>query len=281
MQFWHQKNAIVSGGSSGLGFAIAKQLAAFGANVTIIGRNAERLAQAATSIQAKTPHANLQTFACDVAESSASDLRSLLGRNLHRVDLLVNAVGKSDRGWLMQLNDQDHRDLFSANVLSGLHMVDACGSGLAEAHGCVVNIGSLASLFAPRGVGGYAVAKFALAAATEQLRRELKASHVRCLLVCPGPILPNEDSSGSAEATASMDRYAEVIKRRNLPEELRAPGSGAKLKGLRPDRLATEILKAAQTDRKLLIRPRKAHLLRIAAAISPTLGDWLLQRFSE
>jgi short-subunit dehydrogenase len=266
----NETTAIVFGGSSGLGLTIASELAKRGVRLLIVGRDQERLAKAVQLIEPFAQHV-VEVLAFDVVRGDTEALRKELDRRFRSVHLIVNAVGRSDRGQLLQIGDEELVDLFRDNVLSMLHGVSASRQLLANARGCVVNIGSLASLFAASGLGGYAVAKFGLAAATQQLRLELSADGIHCLLVCPGPIADGRTTS----------RYAELAEKRGLSEEATQPGGGAKVRGLDGARLASEIISVAMARRKtLLVRPRKARLLLTVMGVSQRVGEWLLGKFS-
>jgi hypothetical protein len=86
------------------------------------------------------------------------------------------------------------------------------------------------------------------------------------MLVCPGPIA--RDDAGQRYANEAGD----------IPAAAQAPGGGAKLKAINPDRLAEKILSAAAARKPDLIVPSKARLLFAISQLSATWGDWLLRR---
>ena len=96
------------------------------------------------------------------------------------------------------------------------------------------------------------------------------------MLVCPGPIA-REDAGAryaSAPSAAGADRNE------GLPDSARKPGAGAKVKALRPERVAAQILRACERRDVELILPGKARLLFALQAFSPRLGDWLLGKLT-
>ena len=139
---------------------------------------------------------------------------------------------------------------------------------LAESHGHLVFIGSLASKIAARYLGAYPTSKFPLAALAQQLRLEMGPKGLHVLLSCPGPI---------ARADAGQ-RYDE--RAAGLPESARKPGGGVKLTGIEPAWLAEKILFACQRRRSELVVPGRARLLCAIGQLSPALGDWLVRRFT-
>jgi len=264
---WQNKIVVISGGSSGLGLHLAKVAAAQGASVVILGRSHEKLARAASEIR-QVYQCDIVTFAVD-ALSPCSSSEFARWREVHPVDLLINAIGRSDRGQLEQLSSSDLELLFRDNVVTAANMTQLLLPNLRKARGCIVNIGSLAGVIASPHMGGYCISKFALSAYSAQLRLELEESGVHVMLVSPGPI-HREDS---------QHRYNELVKARGLEKSgANAPGGGAKLKLLDPVRLSEVILRRASQREPQLIVPSKAKWLVAIRAIWPWLGDQILKR---
>lgn len=269
--YWSAQSAIVCGASSGLGLAIAEQLALQVARLVLVARGTEKLSAVAARLQQTTPTVEVHTIACDVSTSiGAAELaRQLesLGGDFH---LLVNAVGQSDRGVVLALTLERLGELIHANVSSALLATQTVVPRM-PAGSVIVNIGSLSSRFAPRFLGGYSIAKHGVAALTQQSRLELAERGIHVMLVCPGPI-----ASKSTES-----RYAKLDTAGSLPPSALKGGAGAKLKGLDPQQLSADILAAAARRKIELVRPRKAKLLIWIAALWPSLGDRLLRRLTS
>src|SRR5438874_6997284 len=217
MSFWHQKVALITGGSKGLGLAIARALAGAGCRVVITARNQEQLAAAAAAIS--TSDRKCGWLPADITQQDQVDALVAEAIRMHgRLDLLVNCAGKSDRGYIGDVSAEQFRDLIELNFLSAVRVTRACLPHLIEARGHVVHIGSLASKAAGRYLGAYPVSKFPLAAYAQQLRLELGPQGLHTLLVCPGPI--RRDDAGS--------RYG--VETARLPAAARQPGGGVALK---------------------------------------------------
>ncbi|TWT66167.1 SDR family NAD(P)-dependent oxidoreductase [Allorhodopirellula solitaria] len=263
--------AIVSGGSSGLGLTIARVLLARGYAVTILGRDRERLAAAGETLSGDSSVPSLlHTFTADA--TSKVDLNAAVDSHMGRfgrIDVLVNVVGRSDRGRTEELDPETLRELFEANVISALIGSQACLPGLRQTHGTIVNIGSLASRVAPRYLGGYVTVKHALAGMTRQMRLECEAEGVHVGLVCPGPIA----------SSRPPNRYG-VTEESALPASAAQPGGGAKLKLLSPDEVAQAVMRCIEKREIEIILPWKTRCLMCIDAISPRLADWILSRKS-
>lgn len=210
--------------------------------------------QAAVEEMRSRYHENVCGVIADVTD--ASQARHLVQHTVEKcgkLDALFNIVGSSGvRGSLLESSPTDIRELLEQNVYSLIHTTRSALPHLVRSRGRVVNMGSLASLMAPPNYGGYAVAKFGVRAATEQLRVE--HFDVSFTLVCPGPIC--EDGKERASG-------------------------GARLEGLDPEQLAAEIIFAAGKRRRLLVRPRRAHALRFLMGVWPFLGEKIMRRFSD
>ena len=264
---WQGKTVVISGGSSGLGLHLAKAAAKQGGQVTILGRSRDKLAAATLEIERVSQHP-VSSFSMDaLAPHASADF--LQWTKTVRVDLLINAIGRSDRGRLDQLTSTDLESLLRDNVLTAFNMTQLLLSSLREVRGCVVNIGSLAGLVASPRMGGYCVSKFALAAYSTQLRLELEESGVHVLLVSPGPIR-REDSH---------DRYLELSQSRGMEKSgAIAPGGGANLKLLDPELLSEWILRSASRRESQLVLPTKVKWLAAIRMLWPWLGDQILKR---
>ncbi len=133
-----------------------------------------------------------------------------------------------------------------------------------------MNIGSLASKVGARYIGGYAIAKHALAGMTQQLRLELKPRGIHVGLVSPGPI--RRDDAGQ--------RYNKSMEE-GLPTQASAPGGGTRLKGLAPERVADAVLRCIESRKPDIVLPGYLRLLIATGHAFPRLGDWLLLKFTS
>lgn len=237
----------------------------------MVARDSTRLNAARSQIVQQIPTAQVFTVSGDMADGdSASRVAEEIKQRFSQLDLVINAVGQSDRGSIDKLSSTHMLDLVRINVGSSLNAIQQFTPLLKPARGVVVLIGSLSSHFAPRFLGSYAIAKHGLAALAQQARLELASEGVHVLLVSPGPIA-REDAG---------HRYNNSAQAADLPPEALKSGGGAKVKGLDPVQLVDEILAAAARRKKVVILPRKARLLLLASAISPSLGDLLLRKFT-
>lgn len=269
---WQAKTILVTGGSAGLGKEIARAFLTEGANVVIAARGEQSLRRAEEELSAAVADKGVREVLSLQADVTNEDqVRAMVEQTIARfgrLDVLVNCAGRSTRGEVLATTTEQFAELIDLNFLSAVRCTRAAAEHLLKAGGSVVNIGSLASKFAPRFLGAYPASKFPLAAYSQQLRLELGPRGLHVLLVCPGPIAREEQRTYDSAADPS------------LPESARRPGGGARLKGIAADWLAGKIVSACRKRKRELIVPWKANLLLVAQAFSTRLGDWLLRRNS-
>lgn len=272
MNRWANKVVLVTGGSSGLGLAIAQAFVRSGAKVAIAGRQQDKLDAALQTLQASSvsPAPQVLTIAADVTKQA--DVDSLVSKTIAhfgRLDAFICAAGRSTRGAAFSTTPEQFQELFDLNFLSAVRCSQAALPELQKQKGHLVFIGSLASKMASKHLGAYPASKFPLAAYAQQLRLELGETGMHVLLVCPGPIRRDD----------AAPRYADAAS--GLPAEANRPGGGVRIKGLDPHYLSQQIVRACEKRKLELILPMKARIVLLASAISSSLGDWLIRYFTR
>lgn len=178
--------ALVTGGSSGIGFGIAKMLSEAGAKVAITARGKDRLMQAAAALGAHPILADVSKEA-DV-ERTYKEVLDKFGD----LDILVNNAGRGVFKPLVDMDLKGFEDTFATNVTGAMLMTRAAAKIFIKRNrGNVVNISSTASLRgAPNGTAYYA-SKFALRGMSECWRGELRKYNIRVFLVNPSEVITN------------------------------------------------------------------------------------------
>jgi NADP-dependent 3-hydroxy acid dehydrogenase YdfG len=176
-----QRIAVVTGASSGIGEATARQLAAQGFRVFCAARRTERVEELAEEIGGVA-------VTCDVTDAdSVAALAAAVGDRCHV--LVNNAGGAYGLDPVETASEEDWRTMWEVNVLGTLHVTKALLPALeATGEGVIVNVGSIAGRTAYEGGAGYTGAKHALAVMTETLRLELWDRPVRVTEVAPGMV---------------------------------------------------------------------------------------------
>ncbi|MCI3222407.1 SDR family NAD(P)-dependent oxidoreductase [Streptomyces sp. NP-1717] len=187
--------AVVTGASSGIGAATARQLAAAGCHVVVTARRKDRIEALAAEINAAGHSATAHVL--DVTDRAAVDaFAAELGR-LPSVDVLVaNAGGALGADPVASGDPDDWRRMFETNVIGTLHTTQALLPALtASGNGTVVILSSTAGFATYEGGGGYVAAKHAEHVLAETLRLEIVGTPVRVIEVAPGMVKTEEFAS--------------------------------------------------------------------------------------
>jgi 3-dehydrosphinganine reductase len=178
------KHVVITGGSSGLGLAMAKKLAAKGAIVTLIARNKEKLDIAKNEIM-KTGGL-VHVFSCNVSKiESITEAFKKIAAEVGPPDILINSAGILREGYFDKLSIETFREVIETNYFGVLNSIKAALPFIIKQKGRIVNIASVAGLMGVFGYTTYCSSKFALVGFSESLRYEMKPLGVSVHLVCP------------------------------------------------------------------------------------------------
>jgi len=176
--------ALVTGGSNGIGFAVAKTLTMAGAKVAMTGRDQKRLAAAAAAIGAHPIRADVSKEA-DVLRSYKE-----LFQAFDHLDILVNNAGFGVIKPLVEMDLASFEQVFATNVTGAMLMArEAAKHFIERKSGNIINIGSTAAVRGAAKGTAYYGSKFALRGMTECWRAELRPYNVRVILVNPSEVL--------------------------------------------------------------------------------------------
>lgn len=191
MTIFEGSTALVTGATSGIGYAIAIELARQGAEVVVHGRNAERGAKAVQDIENVGGRARF--IAADLSE--ADDVRRLAAE-AGEVDILINNAGIYGFAPTVETDDADFDAHFDTNVRAPYILVQKLVPAMIErGHGNVVNISTVAADKPAAGAGIYGASKAALDLLTKLWADEFGEAGIRVNAVSPGPV----ETEGSAE----------------------------------------------------------------------------------
>jgi NAD(P)-dependent dehydrogenase (short-subunit alcohol dehydrogenase family) len=180
------KVAVVIGGTSGIGLAIAKGMAEAGADVVPTSRRAEQVEAAAKEIEARGKR-SIQ-IASDVSDRAS--LQNVLDETVKafgKVDIMVNSAGRTKRAPTLDFTDEDWNSIIDTNLTGTLRAAQVFGRHMLERqYGSIINIASLSTFVALYEVAAYSASKAAVASLTKSLAIEWGPRGVRVNAIAPG-----------------------------------------------------------------------------------------------
>ena len=181
------KTALVTGSTAGIGNAIAKGLAAAGANVVVNGRSQAKVDAAVAAIAKAVPGARVRGIAADV--STAAGCKALLAA-LPDVDILINNAGIFEPKDFFEIPDEDWSRFFEVNVMSGVRLSRGYMQGMLKRNwGRIVFISSESALNIPTEMIHYGMTKTAQLAIARGLAQLTSGTAVTVNSVLPGPTM--------------------------------------------------------------------------------------------
>jgi len=179
------KQAVVTGSTAGIGFAIAEALAKEGCSVAVNGRTDERVSAAVRKLQASVVRGNFEGIAADVGTADGVEK---LTRLFPDTDILVNNAGIFEVKAFEQINDEDWERLFEVNVLSGIRLSRHYLPGMKKRDwGRIVFISSESAVQIPAEMIHYGMTKTAQLAIARGLAETTAGTNVTVNSVLPGP----------------------------------------------------------------------------------------------
>jgi 3-oxoacyl-[acyl-carrier protein] reductase len=209
--------ALVTGGSRGIGLAVATELASAGARVAVVARDEARAQAAAAGL----PGEGHRGYAVDVADSGAvNDLVKRVEEEMGGLDVLVNNAGVTRDNVLMRIKDEDWDAVLDTNLRGAFNTIRAASRGMMKRRaGRVINISSVVGITGNKGQANYAASKAGLIGLTKSVAKELASRGVLVNAVAPGYI-ETDMTSDLPEAAREALSSQIALGRLGRPEDI-------------------------------------------------------------
>jgi 3-oxoacyl-[acyl-carrier protein] reductase len=184
------KVAVVTGGSRGIGLAIARVFAAAGARVAICGLDSERLASASALITAHHPGANVTWLPCDVSRfEQARHLHATVDASLGVPDVVVNNAGVVVRERLDEMSESQWDHVLGANLKGTFNVTRVFLPQMrARGSGRIINVASISGRQGTARLTAYCAAKHGVVGFTRALAEETRDAGLQVNAICPGSV---------------------------------------------------------------------------------------------
>ncbi|BBY46109.1 SDR family oxidoreductase [Mycolicibacterium celeriflavum] len=254
------KTALVTGAGSGIGAALCRALVAAGADVVCTDIDGDAAQRTAAALGSRARAARLDVTDADAVQAAVDEVVSRAGR----LDLIFNNAGIVWGGDTELLTLDQWNAIIDVNIRGVVHGVAAAYPLMVrQGHGHIVNTASMAGLTAAGQVTSYVMTKHAVVGLSLALRSEAAARGVGVLVVCPAAVETPILDKGAIGGFVGRDYF--------LPAQGGKPYDA--------DRLATDILRAVEKNKPILVKPRIAHAQWLFARLAPRLMNRFSMRF--
>lgn len=214
--------AVVTGGSRGIGRAIALAMAENGADVAVVYAGNEQAAQETCELAEKFS-VRCKAYRCDVADFEATkELVKQIVDDFGRIDILVNNAGITRDGLVATMKESDFDAVIDTNLKGAFHMIRHCCHQFIRARsGRIINISSVAGLTGNAGQANYSSAKAGMIGLTKTVAKELAGRGITCNAIAPG-FIDTDMTRGMNEKAREAVVAAIPMKRAGQPEDIAA-----------------------------------------------------------
>ena len=182
------KTALVTGGSRGIGAAVAKKLASLGADIAVVYAGNQAAAEAVCQEIRDTYGVKAQPYRCNVADfEEVKQTVKQIKADFGTVHILVNNAGITKDGLIATMSEKDFDDVIAVNLKGAFNMIRHCtGLFIRNRGGSIINISSVTGIMGNAGQANYAASKAGIIGLTKSVARELAPRNVTCNAVAPG-----------------------------------------------------------------------------------------------
>ena len=198
-------NIVITGGSKGMGKAMAEKFASEGNKIIICSRNEKELVATANELNEKFVN-SVTYFSADLSDKSQVQMFAnfVLEKNIS-VDILINNAGSFIPGSVYNEEEGTLEKMIATNLYSAYHLTRALlPSMMKRKQGHIINISSIAALKAYSNGGAYSISKFAMMGFSKNLREEMKPFNIKVTTVYPGAVYTSSWEGADIPASRIM-----------------------------------------------------------------------------
>jgi 3-dehydrosphinganine reductase len=259
MKDYSAKTAYITGGSSGIGLAIARELMTRGATVVLIARNHERLESARENLQSLTSNEHQTVHLVSVDVSKMDQVRDTLSKTAETYgapDILVNSAGIGYSNYFERSPYEKFMDIININLIGTWNSIAVLEPYMREKGGAIVNISSIAGFLGIFGTTAYSASKFGVIGLSEALRGELKRYGISVSVLCP----PDTDTPQLAEENKTK------------PAETKA--LSGKAKPMSAEAVARACIRGMEKGKFMIIPGSSGKMIYLEKRLFPSMVNW-------
>jgi 3-dehydrosphinganine reductase len=224
MSNFSQKNVVITGGSTGIGLALAKQFAGLGSNLFLIARSEPALKEAQALLKKDFGAKTVEIYPADVSDANAMRATmQTIGTQFGGIHALISNAGTLRCGRFVDQSDEDLLVTLQVNYLGGANAIRAAWPFLAQSKGQIGIVSSVAGYVGLIGYGSYSPSKFALSGLAEVLRMEGADVGIKTTIIYPAdtqtPQLEYERANTLPE-TIALSANASIFKPEDIADKL-------------------------------------------------------------
>ncbi|MCK5098694.1 MAG: SDR family oxidoreductase [Desulfobacteraceae bacterium] len=260
MKNFNNKNAFVPGGSTGIGFAIAKKLASLGADVIIFARGKEKLEQAVKELSQYCKEGQKVSFMqLDVSENlEVNRVMNQAVNSFGVPDILINCAGRAMPDHFEDIRYEQFDETMKINLYGTWNVVFCLVPHMKKNGGYIVNVASIAGFVGIFGYTDYCASKYGIIGFSEALKSKLKKYNIMVSVLCP----PDTDTPGFELENATK------------PEETKAISAHAKL--LTTEKVAGFLIKAIKKKKFMIIPGFDGKLTFLIKRLFPGVVEFIM-----
>ncbi len=200
-------NIVITGGSKGMGKALATKFAVAGNRIFICARNENDLVKMAAEINGEAKETLVQYFATDLSLKSSAEKFTKWLQNMRIIpDILINNAGDFKPGSIYNEKEGTLEEMIAVNLYSAYYVTRAfLPEMMGKKSGHIFNMCSIASLAAYKNGGSYSISKYALMGFSKNLREEMKPYNIKVTAVYPGAVYTSSWTGSGVEPARIME----------------------------------------------------------------------------